>query len=132
MVKFLEIFCAGLWYKLKQKLDLNTLSRLGLLAIVLGLGFGGWVYIQAEILTYTSDINGSDICKSNNLKYFKILSFDKIVGKSEILCIRENLSQSTYLKLNLIKTDYGRKQSWEIIYTQNIYENNSIFWPIYV
>ena len=94
--------------------------------------WASWTYIQAEILTYTSGIDGQEICKPDNLKYFKVLNFDGIVGKAELICVRENLSQSTFLKINIIKTDYGRKQNWEVNYTQNIYQDGSFFWPFYI
>ncbi len=118
--------------KSKSKSFLENISKFGIIAIFVIAIFGCWSYFQAEILTYTSNIDGTAICGDAGLSYFKITNYDGIVGRAEMICVRKNTDESTFLKINLVKTDYGRKQNWEIIYTEKIYNDSGLIWPIYL
>lgn len=115
-----------------SKLTLGRFSKFGILIAIFASVFVCWTYFQAEILTYTSNIDGQTLCGNDEFRYFKIVNFDGIVGKAEMICIREKADESTFLKINLVKTDFGRKQNWEIIYTQKMYNEGGLNWPIYI
>ena len=116
----------------ESKFKLEKLSKFGILITAFATLFACWSYFQAEILTYTSNIDGQALCGSDGFRYFKIVNYDGIVGKAEVICVREKVDASSFLKINLVKTDYGRKQNWEIIYTQKMYQDGGLTWPIYI
>ncbi len=111
---------------------LNKISQFGLMAMILLGLFVGWGYLQTEVLTISTNIDGNKICQIQDLKYFKIISYDGGVGQAQILCIRHDENQSTFHKLNLIKTNYSQNQDWEIIFTQKIYADGGLIWPLYL
>jgi len=110
----------------------NKLSRFGLLIFIFLSLFVIWGYLQTEILTMSTNIDGDKICQTQDLKYFKITSFDGGTNQAQILCIRIDETQSTFHKINLIKSNFGQTQNWEIIYTQKIYIDGGLFWPLYL
>jgi hypothetical protein len=86
-------------------------------------------------LSTSTGIDANEICKNSNMtdiKYFKILSYNKLVGTAEMICVREKQNETTYHKLNLVKSDFDRKENWKIIYTQKVYEDGGFFWPVYI
>ena len=115
-----------------EKTNSHKLTQFGLLIFIVLSVFVVWSYIQTEVLSYTSNIDGNKICQTENLKYFKVTSFDGKTGQAQLLCIRSDQNQSTFHKLNLITSNYGREQDWEIIFTQKIYTDSNLFWPIYL
>jgi hypothetical protein len=115
-----------------DKTNWHKFSQFGLLCLMILILAGGWSYIQTEVLSFGTNIDGVKICQTENLKYFKITSFDGKSGQAQILCIRNDLAQSSFHKLNLVKTNFNRDQNWEIIFTQKIYTDGNLFWPIYL
>ena len=111
---------------------INQISQFGLLMLILLGFFTGWSYFQTEVLTISTNIDGGKICQTQDLKYFKITNYDGAIGQAQILCIRFDENQSTFHKLNLIKTNYNQNQNWEIIFTQKIYIDGGLFWPLYL
>ena len=116
----------------ESKFKLRSFSKLGILIAMFAFIFTCWTYFQTETLTYTSNIDGQALCGDAGFRYYKIVNYDGIVGKAELICVREKTDESTFLKVNLVKTDYGRKQNWEIIYTQKMYQDGGLNWPIYI
>jgi hypothetical protein len=90
-----------------------------------------WSYVQAETMTLFSGLDGASICKkTETLRYFKTLSFDGRAGRAEIICVRSIPRESTFHRLSHKKDPYN--DFWEIIYSQNLYPEKSLNWPVYL
>lgn len=91
-----------------------------------------WSYIQAEISTaiFSSEIsNITSLCnssnKNNNLKYYKIVNYNKSVQTATIYCIYEDSS------LN-VKLDLNKSDDWRIVFATKLNKEKSYYWPIYI
>lgn len=106
--------------------------------IVLGLGILGitillWGYVQVEVYTASTPINGPALCNLQSpVKYSKFLSYENRAGRAELICIRTDTNTSTYHKLNYKPQDYSNGGSWVIVYSQLLYTDNALTWPIYL
>jgi hypothetical protein len=88
-------------------------------------------YVKAEMLTsiYTSQISDIDsLCqkKDANLKYFKIMQYEKQRKDLVLHCVYEDGHQNSETTANLIG------QKWEKVRVNKLSERAGLYWPIYL
>jgi hypothetical protein len=86
--------------------------------------------MQAEFYTTyaTSDLGDlKSIClntQPGNLKYFKILRYEKYRGYAQIICVYDKAEDNVLLTLN-------KTRQWEVITGKKLNQDRSFYWPIY-
>ncbi|GAB4143999.1 MAG: hypothetical protein OHK0017_02060 [Patescibacteria group bacterium] len=90
-----------------------------------------WAYVQTEVLTSTVEFDPIPFC-GEDLKYYKLLNYDERAGRAEILCIKNQPSDSKIHQLSLSKIGTGFRTQWTIVYSRPAYPEKSFTWPIYL
>jgi hypothetical protein len=88
-------------------------------------------YAQTEIQTFLhkQDIDSQKLCKvgkSSNLKYSKIIDYQRYRKSSSIFCIFSDSQENSRLTLNLIGDD------WQIVTNEKLNQERAFYWPIYL
>jgi hypothetical protein len=86
-------------------------------------------YVQAEITNkfYAKEIDGFILCpeKSSELRYYKIIKYEKYRNSAVMLCMYEDR------KLN-VETVLSFTNQWEVIRTNKLFTKGGWYWPIYL
>jgi hypothetical protein len=91
-------------------------------------------YIQVEMNTYlfSSEIGQAEsLCKNNlqssdtsDLKYFKILNYNKGLETASIYCIFNNSDSNLQLDIN-------KNLQWRVIFSSKLNRERGWYWPLY-
>jgi len=91
-----------------------------------------WSYIQTEIVTwaYAGQVSNIeklclDSSEKSNLKFYKILWYDKGLESATVYCIYDQSEKNTRLEIN-------KNEEWRINYSTKLNKERNLYWPIYV
>jgi hypothetical protein len=88
-------------------------------------------YVSTEITTslYQQEItNWPELCKvkdNPDFKYIKLVKYIKYKKEARMYCIYEDSTKNVSLDIN-----YTR--GWQVILSQKMSEDGSLYWPVYV
>jgi hypothetical protein len=88
-------------------------------------------YVQTEILTslYNKDLPIQKICTDNNplgqLRYSKIIEYEKSSGQARVYCLYADSKQNTSLRLTQTK-------DWQVYLTLRLNKDRNFYWPMYI
>lgn len=105
---------------------------LNTVAVILFLLLFIWSYVQTEITTwaYANQISNLeqlclDSAEKSNLKFYKILWYNKGLESATVYCIYDQPEKNTRLEIN-------KNLEWRINYSTKLNKERNLYWPIYV
>lgn len=106
-----------------------TLSLVGVLLLVLVLT----PYLETEYYSNTQaqifeKLNTCDKSKDSDLKFIKVVSFNRAYRTASVYCIYQNSELNTQYNLE----NQNENNGWHVVYSYKLNKKSNFYWPFYI